>query len=63
MNIKANRELKSSTEEKFTCEMSWDPNNESESGLVALVGAIIDLVNNYSLLNSLVDDDNGQEDL
>lgn len=56
MKVTANQSLVSTTEETLDIKVVWNPSNPEEDGMVALVATLIDLVNKYNRLNTLVDD-------
>lgn len=68
MKVELNQMLNTPTEEILEIKIIFNPKNDEEEGLAAVVATITDLVKNYNRLNTLVDDtpapegdDNGQE--
>jgi hypothetical protein len=57
MKVKSERKLESANKETLKIELEWDPTNESEEGLVALVATLTDLVKQFNVLNTAASDD------
>lgn len=57
MNIEIKRDLASATQESLEIKFSWDPSNEEEEGLVAVIALVADLVSKYHRLNTLAGED------
>jgi hypothetical protein len=57
MKLTANRNIVSPTKEVLDIHLEWDPSNEEQDGLAALVATLVDLVTKYYNLNTLVDEE------
>lgn len=52
MKVISKRTLEASNKETLDIHLEWDPSNESEEGLVALVATLADLVKQFNRLNT-----------
>lgn len=52
MKLESKREIVSSDKETLEIKIEWNPNNEQEEGLVALVATLSDLVKQFHRLNT-----------